>query len=276
MGDHFRSVTEIAGEEVASEQIARMTDRYQWAANIAAGRDVLEVACGTGQGLGMLAATARSVTAGDISPSIVAQARDHYGERVEVQVMDATHLPFDADSLDVVVLFEAIYYLSDVPAFLSEVRRVLRAGGDLLIATANPDLTDFNPSPYSHAYYGARELADLLVAAGYVPSLFGNTPIARVSARQRLLRPVKRVAVRLRVMPRSMRGKRMLKRLFFGDLVPMPAELTPGAVSPVLVPISAKAPDRAHKVLLCRATVADDNPPKKTASMPTLSERTRP
>ena len=257
MGDHFRSVTELAGEKVTAEQITRMTDRYQWAAELARGRDVLEVACGTGQGLALLAATARSVTAGDISPAIVAQACAHYGDRVHVEVMDAADLPLDDASIDVLVIFEAIYYLPDLSAFLSEARRVLRPGGDLLIATANPDLTDFNPSPYSHHYYGARELAQLLSAKGYRPALFGNASVDEVSARQRLLRPVKRLAVKLRVMPKSMRGKEVLKRLVFGDLVPMPAELMAAADPPVLVPISPHVPDRAHKVLLCRATLPD-------------------
>lgn len=252
MGDQFRSVTEIAGEKVASEQIARMTDRYQWAADICAGRDVLEVACGTGQGLGLLAAAANSVAAGDISPSMVAQVRAHYGDRVDVRVMDATDLPFGAECFDVVVIFEAIYYLPDVPAFLAEARRILRPGGDLLIATANPDLPDFNPSPYSQRYYGARDLADLVSAAGLEPSLFGNTPVAEVAARQRLLSPVKRAAVKLGLMPKSMRGKEILKRLVFGDLVPMPVELTPAPHSPAMVPL-APVRDHGHKVLLCRA-----------------------
>ena len=257
MGDHFKSVTELAGESVATEQVIRMTDRYQWAAHVSAGRDVLEVACGTGQGLGLLASTARSVTAGDISPAIVAQATAHYGDRVQIRVMDATELPFGESSFDVVIIFEAIYYLSDVRRFLAEVRRVLRPGGDLLIATANPDLSDFNPSPYSHAYFGARELAQLLSAEGFQPSLFGNTPVGQVSARQRVLRPVKRAAVRLGVMPKSMRGKEVLKRLFFGQLIAMPEELTSAAAPPVLTPIPRDLPDREHKVLLCRASLPD-------------------
>ena len=256
-GDHFRSVTELAGDRVTPEQITRMIDRYQWAAGIGAGRDVLEIACGTGQGLGLLADAAVRVAAGDISPAMVEQVRAHYDDRVDARVMDATALPFEAASFDVVVLFEAIYYLPDLPAFLAEARRVLRPGGDLLIATANPDLSDFNPSPYSQRYYGVRELAGVVSDAGFSPSLFGNTPIGQLSMRQRLLRPVKRAAVKLGVMPKSMRGKERLKRLVFGDLVPMPPELAPTSDPPALAPIAPQTPDREHKVLLCRATLPD-------------------
>lgn len=255
MGDHFLTVTELAGEDVVPEQIARMTDRYQWASGIGAGHDVLEVACGTGQGLGLLAASARSVTAGDLSPAMVDKARAHYGDRVDLQVLDATDLPFEAGSFDVIIIFEAIYYLPDLSLFLAEARRVLRPGGELLIATANPDLSDFNPSPYSQRYYGSRELAEVVAAAGFSASLFGNTPVDELSARQRLLRHVKRAAVNVGVMPKTMRGKAVLKRLVFGDLVPMPVELAPTSAAPVLTPISTEVPDRVHKVLLCRATL---------------------
>jgi len=55
-----------------------------------------------------------------------------------------------------------------------------------------------------------------------------------------------------------MAGKKMLKRLVFGSLVPMPAEIVAGMVlyvDPVL--ISADRPDRKHKVLYCVATATD-------------------
>lgn len=258
MGDHFLTVTEVAGERVASEQIARMTDRYQWAAEIVGGRDVLEVACGTGQGLGLLEGAARSVTAGDVSAAMIDQARAHYGDRVRLQVFDAADLPFAAQTFDVVVLFEAIYYLPDVSAFLAQARRVLRPGGELLIATANPDLPDFNPSPYSHRYLGARELADEVTAAGFAVSLLGNTPVDDLSTRQQWLRTVKRAAVKLGVMPKTMRGKQLLKRLVFGNLVPMPQELVSSLEGPEMIPIPTHLADREHKVLLCRATLSDD------------------
>ncbi len=255
-GQEYLSVTELAGDEVSREQIERICRRYYWAADRCGGKDVLEVACGTGQGLGLLKATARSVAAGDISEPMVRKAQAHYGQRVDIKVMDAEKLPIPSRSVDSVLLFEAIYYLRDPGTFLSECARVLRPGGEVLITTANKDLFDFNPSPFSVRYYGVPELKDLLAMHGFSSAFFGDTPLESVSLRQRLLRPIKQFAVRFRLMPRTMRGKKLLKRLVFGRLMSMPAEIGPDT-APRQLPISlpADTPDLTHKVIFCLATL---------------------
>lgn len=254
--DQYITVTEVAGEEVALEQIQRMADRYAWALPYCADKEVVEVACGTGQGLGLIAEVASGVTGGDIGPTMVARARAHYGDRVDVLQFSAEDMPIPDSAVDVVIIFEAIYYLPDVDAFLTECRRVLRTDGVLLIATANKDLPDFNPSPYSHAYYGVRELATILTDHGFVPDFFGNTALERVGTRQRVLRPAKSAAVRFGFMPKTMRGKRLLKRLMFGALVPMPAEISRDHRSKT-DPVRVSTVDEAlgYKVILCAASM---------------------
>jgi SAM-dependent methyltransferase len=206
--------------------------------------------------LGILAATARSLVAGDISAPILQLARRHYGSRIALERIDAQELPFGRRSKDVIILFEAIYYLADARRFAAECRRVLRPGGCVLVATANKDLFDFNPSPYSHTYYGAVELCELFDSAGFAVELFGHLSVRATGWKQRALRPVKRSAVALGLMPRTMHGKRLLKRLVFGAPVPMPAELAlPAAFAPPR-PVSGEAPDREHKVLYAAARVA--------------------
>ena len=88
----FSIVTEIGGTQVTTEQIARLAQRYYWAGEYCRGRDILDVACGAGQGLGDLSSLARSLRAGDITPSLVAQARSHYGSRIDIAEMDATRI----------------------------------------------------------------------------------------------------------------------------------------------------------------------------------------
>ena len=252
MVEDFLSVTELAGDDVAVEQIDRMCQRYYWAGNHCHGKDVLEVACGTGQGAGYLAGLARSYRAGDYSEKILGIARAHYGDRIEFQQLDAQQLPFENGSFDIVILFEAIYYLPSAERFVAECRRVLRPGGKVLIATANKDLYDFNPSPHSHIYYGVPELHDLFRRFEFGSSFFGNTPVDGLSWRQRMLRPVKKFVANSGLMPKTMAGKKMLKKLVFGSLVPMPAEIVAGMVPYVdPVPIPADRPDRKHKVLYC-------------------------
>jgi SAM-dependent methyltransferase len=252
----YSEVTELAGSPISAEQLARLSHRYGWAAQYCAGRDVVEVACGCGAGLGLLGAVSRSLEGGDYSPPILDLARTHYRERVRLIHLDAQSLPYEDATKDVIILFEAIYYLPDAARFVAECRRVLRPGGQVLVATANRDLWDFNPSPLSHRYYGAGELASLFHSEGFDVQLFGYMPVGRVSWRQKALRPLKLLAVRLGIMPKTLKGKRLLKRLVFGRLVLMPAELEPpneGLEPPVLLP--GDRADGIHKVLYCRATL---------------------
>jgi ubiquinone/menaquinone biosynthesis C-methylase UbiE len=247
---HFWDVTEVAGEPISAEQVERLEHRYAWAALHCGGADVVEVACGTGAGLGLLLGAARSVEAGDISQPLLDIARRHYRDRLRIARIDAQALPFDSASKDVILLFEAIYYLPDATKFLSECRRVLRTGGRVLIATANKDLSDFSPSPHSQRYYGAVELKRLLEHQGFAAELFGHLSVATVTWRQRLLRPAKRLVVSLGLMPRTMRGKSLLKRLVFGRPVAMVAEIAAGTrMRTPPLRISGDSPDREHKVL---------------------------
>lgn len=250
----YIEVTEIAGDNVSLEQVERLCRRYYWAGAYCRDKNVLEVACGSGQGLGYLASLSRSLRAGDISPALVQRARTHYRERVDIAEMDALALPFPDASLDVVILFEALYYLSDAARFVAEASRVLRPEGYLLIATANPDLYDFNPSPHSVRYYGVKELGALLHPAGFQCEFFGDTPLGSLSLRQRILRPIKRLAVRFNLIPSTMAAKKLLKRLVFGELVPMPAEIDVHTAQAMpCSPLRTDAAEVGHKVIFCAA-----------------------
>lgn len=248
----YATVTEVAGEAITRDQLVRMCHRYRWAANYCADKDVLELACGSGQGLGYLLRFARSLQAGDISPKLVETAQSHYNGRVKITVIDAMELPFPSASLDVVILFEAIYYLSDASRMLSEAHRVLRPDGVILIATANKDTPDFNPSPFSHEYYGTVELHKLLENSGFRSELTAAWEIGSSTMIQRMLVYAKRIAVTLGLMPKTMSGKKWLKRIVFGTLEHMPAEIDPEAFEFIPpAPVSTQQPNRSHRVIYC-------------------------
>lgn len=250
----FVGVTEIAGDPASAEQIRRMATRYYWAAGFVKGLDVLELGCGAGQGLGYLARFANRVVGADVSAPLVAGARRHYGDRIDLRVFDAQEIPFPNASFDVVLLFEAIYYIPDVERFAREVRRVLRGSGRLLLATANKDLFDFTPSPHSIAYYGVRELGEILDRHGFDASFYGDTPIESVSSWQRALRPIKQMATKTGLMPKSKMMKALVKRMVFGEMKPLPAEIVPGmAPVPELKSLTPGIADTGHKVLLVEA-----------------------
>jgi SAM-dependent methyltransferase len=254
METDFAEVTEIAGEPITAEQLFRLHHRYRWAAGYCGGRDAVECGCGTGPGVGLLLKASRSFEAGDISPRMVEAARRHYGDRVRISRFNAEELPWADRSKDVILLFEAIYYLPDAARFVRECARVLRPGGHVLIVTANKDLWDFHPSPYTHRYYGVRELGALFADHGFGSEFFGFQDVSRVSLRQRVLRPLKRLAVIAGFMPKTMAGKRWLKRIVFGPEIAMPAELGEASEGlPPATPIAGGEPDRRHKIIYCAA-----------------------
>lgn len=250
----FTGVTEMAGDPASKEQLQRLYTRYYWAEQHTRGGDVLEVGCGAGQGLGYLARSARSIVGADVSEALLSAARSHYGDRVELRCFDAEIIPFPDASFDSVLMFEAIYYLGDAMRFLREAHRVLRPGGVLLLVSANKDLFDFTPSPHSVAFYGVRELSGMLTRAGFEARFFGDTPMDSVSSWQRLLRPVKLIATATGLMPKSKRMKALVKRMVFGAIRPLPAEVEPGMQSGgPLTPLPSGVPDTRHKVLFIEA-----------------------
>ena len=250
-GVDYSGVTEVPGNRITQEALSMMYTRYALAAERCAGRDVLEVACGAGQGLGLLARRARRVVGGDVTEALLRTARRHYGPRVPLMRMDAQMLPFRAGAFDVVLLYEAIYYLARPERFVQECRRVLRMPGMLLVGTVNREWRDFNPSPFSRRYLSGAELADLMSAAGFRVELYGGFPAGPRGARDTVVSLIRRTAVALHLIPRTMRGKKWLKRLFLGQLVPVGPELAEGAAERApLVPLRVGSPEaRAYKVL---------------------------
>jgi SAM-dependent methyltransferase len=251
---HFADVTEISGDEVSAEQVERMCHRYVWASSYCRDKDVVEAACGTGQGLGHLATVARTVAAGDYAADILAVAQNHYGDRIAMTTFDAADMPYPDSGVDVVILFEALYYLPSADRFVEECLRILRPGGTILTATANKDLFDFNSSPHSFRSYGVGELHELFSSHGLSVECFGYMRTDEISLRQKILRPIKKLAVQLNLMPETMQAKKILKRLVFGKLVPMPAEITDGMItfdSPA--PLQSTGADTSYKVIYCAA-----------------------
>lgn len=113
--------------------------RYHFAARWAAGRRVLDVACGEGYGSALLARHAARVTGVDISSEAVAHARKAYGAlgNVEFACAPCTRLPLDDASIDLAVSFETIEHIAEQAEFLDELARVLAPGGVLVLSCPN-------------------------------------------------------------------------------------------------------------------------------------------
>ena len=252
MTAEFLTVTEIPGNRATREQIERLHHRYHFASLLCRDQDVLEAACGAGMGLGYLARVARRVVGGDIDEQVLSFAERQYRGRpnIEVRQFDGQSMPFPEASFDVVLLYEAIYYLPRPDKFFEESKRVLRPGGHLVICSVNKDWPDFNPSPHSVAYYSAAELRGMLSPKFSKVEAFGAFPVRQETSHDRLTSFLKRTAVRFRLMPRTMKGKELFKRIFFGRLISLPAELIdePKGYRPP-EPIPAGGPNSSYKII---------------------------
>jgi len=79
----------------------------------------------------------------DLSPGMVEQARANLSEQnatqFEFDVIDAQAIPYADASFDAVVANHMLYHVPDRPRAFSEIRRVLKAGGQLLAAANGQD-----------------------------------------------------------------------------------------------------------------------------------------
>lgn len=109
----------------------RMLDdlEVELVARYGAGRDVLEVGCGTGLILGRAAQVARSAMGVDLSGGMLAKAASR---GLTVVQASATELPVATASVDVAYSFKVLAHIPDIQAALAEMARVVRPGGWVL------------------------------------------------------------------------------------------------------------------------------------------------
>jgi ubiquinone/menaquinone biosynthesis C-methylase UbiE len=93
---------------------------------LAAGRDVLEVGCGTGLLMQGLADTARKLAGVDLSPGMLRPARERGFDVLEGS---AEALPVADDSFDLAFSFKVLAHVPDIERALAEMLRVIRPGG---------------------------------------------------------------------------------------------------------------------------------------------------
>src|SRR5919197_2607239 len=100
-------------------------------------RATLEVGCGEGRVARDLAARGHRVTGIDISPALLSAAAQ--ADTVATYLLaDGAALPFDAAAFDLVVAYNSLSDVDDMPAVLEEMARVLRSGDHLCICLPHP------------------------------------------------------------------------------------------------------------------------------------------
>ena len=164
---------EFTGERfvpgVGGEIVYEHVHRYAFARRHAAGKRVLDVACGEGYGSALLAEVAREVVGVDIDGPTIGHARATYASRPNLRFVEgsAARLPLDDASVDVVVSFETIEHLDavDQPRMLVEFARVLVDDGIVVLSAPNrPEYSEGRGyvNPYHRHEHDRAELERLL------------------------------------------------------------------------------------------------------------------
>jgi ubiquinone/menaquinone biosynthesis C-methylase UbiE len=157
---------ERVGLVPGSPWLAEHLARYQLAAKTVQGPRVLDIACGTGVGAGLLTGAATCVVGTDIAVDAIETAARRVPERYVLLLSSGLALPFPDDCFTAVVSFETIEHVDDDLGFLRELHRVLTPGGTLLLSTPNALVTlpvDGVPrNPFHVREYTPTELSGLV------------------------------------------------------------------------------------------------------------------
>ncbi len=132
--------------------------RYKLAARFAAGRRVLDFACGTGYGTALLKQAGAKVVVGvDRSLEAIAYACEKFsGPGLSFSSMDCLEPGFRAARFDLVVSFETIEHVSFYERFLAEVSRLVEPGGRFVLSTPNKK-TYTDERPWEKNRFHTRE-----------------------------------------------------------------------------------------------------------------------
>ena len=136
----------------------------------------LDAGTGTGRMLELIAPNARRAVGIDVSPDMLAIARDRLLRadihNAQVRLGDTYRLPFPNGTVgagfDVVLFHQVLHYLDDPGTAVAEAARVMAPGGRLLIADFAPHREEFLREEFAHRRLGFsdREVESWLAGAG--------------------------------------------------------------------------------------------------------------
>ena len=145
----------------------------------------LEVGCGTGHWLALIAPRLDTAVGMDVSSKMLERAQLAASVALLVRAT-AERIPFAAGSFDRVFAINALHHFSDHAAFVAECRRVLRPGGAFMTIGLDPStgldrwwVYDFFPAALAadrQRYPTTKRIREMLAAAGFIDA---HTSIAQ-------------------------------------------------------------------------------------------------
>jgi SAM-dependent methyltransferase len=106
---------------------------YEWIAQRAHGRKVVDLACGEGYGSSVLARTAQSVTGVDANPEAFEHARAKYTE----VTFERNMIELWQGDVDCVVFLQTIEHIQDPDGMLEHIKALIAPGGVAYVSTPN-------------------------------------------------------------------------------------------------------------------------------------------
>jgi 2-polyprenyl-3-methyl-5-hydroxy-6-metoxy-1,4-benzoquinol methylase len=163
-------------------------DRYKFAGKYTAGKNVLDIACGSGYGSAYLAEKASSVFGVDVDRETIEYCKHKYLQKNLhfLQIEKDQMMEEFKNRFDVVVSFETIEHISDYNKFLYILNTYLKNNGILILSTPNNFRHINPPENRFHVYeFDILELFEILkgIFNGYHIGIFGQgkTTFQRVS-----------------------------------------------------------------------------------------------
>ena len=134
----------------------------------------MDVASGEGYGTNILASQAKSVIGVDVAADAVEHASSKYAsDNLSFRLGPAQELPIESQSIDVVVSFETLEHIEGQHKFLSEIKRVLKPNGLLIMST--PDKNVFMADDHNHFHLKELDLEEFqdLIAQNFKHQALG-------------------------------------------------------------------------------------------------------
>lgn len=162
--------TRIIPEETNVKFYMEHLKPYEFLIKNAQGKSILDIGCGDGYGDAYLTKVASKVIGIDYEEEVISKARNKYKmPNLSFMSMDATKLKFEASAFDLVCSFQVIEHIPEdmLVTYLSEIKRVLKEGGEFYLSTLNLEHVMKSPLTYkkqpAHCKeFKLGELSDLL------------------------------------------------------------------------------------------------------------------
>lgn len=153
--------TEIASDVITSDNPIhqRLRKAYYLSQEYISG-NVLELGCGEGRGVELIAPKAESFTGVDKIQQVIDRLKSKHPDGDFRQMVIPPFTDLKDDTYDVVVSFQVIEHIKKDLEYLKEIHRVLKPGGLALITTPNIKMS-LSRNPWHIREYTADELTKL-------------------------------------------------------------------------------------------------------------------